>query len=345
MSEPHYIDHWLWVRDEAPVQQELPELPSAPVQRLDPPEKAELADYEAATQHGDELVKSVPDSHDAWFNLGFSFHKLNQMEEAAQAYAEAIKLQPDGTRARVNLAVILQQRGDRSGARQELERVLEREPGNASALWNLAILHEEDGHPEKAEAVYLRLIAIKHRSEEAAFKLGYLRFQRGNFVGAVEAFETCLIEQPNWRAAVLNLSLAQWRCGDRTLATATLEGALAQNPDTLRLRANLAIDGGEWKTTQDVEAQLSAAGENTSEIAYNIGVLQQRAGLHQQAVPTYKHALEQNPNFAEAWLNLGHAFKTLGQDGDAQSAWLAALAAKPELAAGYFKPVLQADRL
>src|SRR5207253_3081324 len=36
MSEPHYIDHWLWIRDEQqPALEALPELPSAPVQQVE----------------------------------------------------------------------------------------------------------------------------------------------------------------------------------------------------------------------------------------------------------------------------------------------------------------------
>lgn len=185
--------------------------------------------------------------------------------------------------------------------------------------------------------------ALEHPGAQETFQAGYRRFRNGDFAGAVQAFATCLEEQPDWGEAAFNLSLAHWRCGNREMAASMLESAAVQTAPMLRLRAILAIEDGDWRAAQELEAQLPVASENGSEIAYNIGVLQQRAGLQRQALSTYKHALEQNPTFAEALLNLGYAFKAVGEDENAQSAWRLAVEAKPELAAGYFKAWLGGD--
>lgn len=301
------------------------------------------ADYKAASQHGARLVKCARQSEPAWFNLGFCFHKLNRIEEAAQAYTEAIKLQGDGTLARVNLAVIMQQLDDIGGARRELEYVREREPDNAFALWNLALLHEKEGHPERAEMLYLRLIGNGHNIAQTVFRLGWVRFQQCNFPGAAEAFERCLLEQPDWPAGLLNLSLAQWRSGDHESATATLELALSKDPnfvEALRLGAALAIQSGDWGKAASLETRLAELGENTSELVYNIGVLQQRASRWDEAIVSYRSALKQDSGFTAASLNLGHALSARGENADARSVWQAALHAEPALADSYFKPVL-----
>ncbi len=64
----------------------------------------------------------------------------------------------------------------------------------------------------------------------------------------------------------------------------------------------------------------------------------QRAGATEDAVRLYRQAVEVQPDFAEALLNLGHALKALGREDEAKSCWRQALTFKPELAHGYFEP-------
>jgi tetratricopeptide (TPR) repeat protein len=56
----------------------------------------------------------------------------------------------------------------------------------------------------------------------------------------------------------------------------------------------------------------------------------------EDAVRLHREALNEQPNFAEALLNLGHALKLQGEENEARSCWRKALEAKPELAKGYF---------
>jgi tetratricopeptide (TPR) repeat protein len=64
----------------------------------------------------------------------------------------------------------------------------------------------------------------------------------------------------------------------------------------------------------------------------------QKTGQLEEASRLYREALAENPEFAEALLNLGHVMKALGQEEDARACWSKALEAKPELAQGYFEP-------
>ena len=63
-----------------------------------------------------------------------------------------------------------------------------------------------------------------------------------------------------------------------------------------------------------------------------------------EAVRLYRQAVEAQPDFAEALLNLGHALKALGQEDEAKSCWRKALEFKPELAHGYFEPATRRSR-
>jgi tetratricopeptide (TPR) repeat protein len=84
------------------------------------------------------------------------------------------------------------------------------------------------------------------------------------------------------------------------------------------------------------EKQLGELGQTMPELSYNIGILLQRSNLHEEAARSYRRAAAEKPGFAEALLNLGHAFKALGQDQEARTCWQKAVEAKPELATQYF---------
>jgi tetratricopeptide (TPR) repeat protein len=58
--------------------------------------------------------------------------------------------------------------------------------------------------------------------------------------------------------------------------------------------------------------------------------------MMEDSVQYYQQALGEDPQFAEALLNLGHALKSQGKPDEAREFWRQALEQKPELAAGYF---------
>ena len=60
--------------------------------------------------------------------------------------------------------------------------------------------------------------------------------------------------------------------------------------------------------------------------------------MTEEAVTFYQQALTEEPEFAEALLNLGHALMSLGQEEEARSFWRRAIREKPELAQTYFEP-------
>ena len=84
-------------------------------------------------------------------------------------------------------------------------------------------------------------------------------------------------------------------------------------------------DGGAY------QAKLDQLGDRSAELSYNLGVALQIAKRPEDAANAYTQALQTNPNFAEANLNLGHVLKSLGKAAEARACWDKALAIKPDL--------------
>ncbi len=127
-----------------------------------------------------------------------------------------------------------------------------------AVLWNLAIASEQLGQLQDAEQYFNRLVKIAPDFEDAAFRLGFLQIQRGEYASAVDSFEACVNRRPDWIEALLNLGLACWKFEDLDTASATFERVLAlqwSNTDALRALLAIAI---ERKDTSKVGTILDA---------------------------------------------------------------------------------------
>jgi tetratricopeptide (TPR) repeat protein len=79
------------------------------------------------------------------------------------------------------------------------------------------------------------------------------------------------------------------------------------------------------------QAKLNQLGDRSPELSYNLGIALQHGKRLEDAAKAYSHALQTNPSFAEANLNLGHVLKSLGKEAEARACWDKALAIKPDL--------------
>jgi tetratricopeptide (TPR) repeat protein len=105
--------------------------------------------------------------------------------------------------------------------------------------------------------------------------------------------------------------------------------------DAVRGLAALALEQQDYEEAYRLHKLLIDLGEKSPELYYNAGLICQKRGLAADAVQFY---LVEDPQFAEALLNLGHALMAMGQEDDARSYWRKAIREKPELAQMYFEP-------
>jgi len=191
-------------------------------------------------------------------------------------------------------------------------------------LWNLALLDEREGRAQEAEQHFAKLAGLKPDFEDAAFRLGFLQIQRGDFAAAVDSFEICTKKRGDWVEALVNLGLAYWKFQDLDGATQTYEKVLSlqpKNPDALRALTAIAIERKDHNRAWDLHQKLTGLGERSLELSYNLGLLLQAAGDPDRAAKCYQLASETQPDFPAALTNLGHALKASGKDEEARAAW------------------------
>ena len=162
------------------------------------------------------------------------------------------------------------------------------------------------------------------KEEEARFRLGYLRLQREDYRGAIEAFEGCLKHRPQWPEAQANLALAYGGLGERENAERLYEKMLDSDPkslDALRGLAALAVQASDFDAALEHHVRLIDLGEKSPEVLYNAGLMYEKAGQLEKAVELYREALEQHPDMPEALLNLGRILESTGKADEARVCW------------------------
>lgn len=296
--------------------------------------------YEEAAQHYCRLVELHPRNYDYWFNLGVTYQKMEKLLDSAAAYQNAASLRPDATAAHINLAAVQHEMGDLQGSRQALEAALAVAPERTDLRYQRAVAIEEQGSAEEAERLYAEL-AEKDcpEFENAQFRCGYLRLQRGDYEGAAESLQACVKKRPGWSGAELNLALAYWKLGKYGASQDVLVELLKREPGNVEAARGMAANALEQNDTAGAlrwHLCLQELGQQTPEVLQNTAILYQQSGDQESAIRTYREAIAAKPDFAEALLNLGHALEASGDHAGAREAWVKALELKPELAAGYF---------
>jgi tetratricopeptide (TPR) repeat protein len=278
-------------------------------------------EWRTASEHATELARKEPTSFEAWFNLGVSLQRLGLRDDAIAAFNEALELRPASAEAHAALAMLHEANKQPDLAAQELSRLAKMDPRAPAVLWRDALEAERRKEPARAEECYQKVLAAEPDVPEAWLRYGCLRFECSDFKGARECFQRVMTAHPEWVEAQLNYGLCCWKLGDPEAAIAALGKVLAREPgaiDALRALAAIHLERHDYREALDLQARLGDLGQPIWALSYNLGLLHQHAGENEAAAHCYQKALQENPGFTEALVNLGQALKGLGREEEAR---------------------------
>jgi len=266
-------------------------------------------DFEAACRSGERLTQAAPDVFEAWFNFGVACRGAKRAEAIA-AFAKAARIRPKSFEAQSSLGAALHESGDLAGARSAYEAALKISPDHPAVLWNLVLTAEQSGNGLEAERLCALLASKSKQPDPALFRLGSLRFERGDYSGSCEAFRNCLKRRPDWPAAQLNLGLALWKSGNRDEARQKLEGVNGSfASEALHSLALMAAEREDYHRALGYYKKLADSGERTPELFYNTGLILQNLGRPDEAADQYRQALAVKPDLTEATQALAQVSK------------------------------------
>lgn len=145
------------------------------------------------------IVKKRPDDADAWYYLGLALNSQGLIGNSRPAFEQFVRLRPDSADAHAKLAFAL-------------------------------ILADE---PQKALATAQRALELGDQSPESHYAIAEASLRTGATTKAVEGAEAALRINPNFAAALITRSFAQYHLKLYSEAAASLEQFLAGTPDDM----------------------------------------------------------------------------------------------------------------
>jgi tetratricopeptide (TPR) repeat protein len=196
----------------------------------------------------------------------------------------------------------------------------------------------QKGDYQGAVAAYNQAIQLNPNYAEAYNNRGNARDELGDKQGAIADFNEALRINPNDAYAYYNRGLTRSELGDKQGAIADFNEALRINPNYAYAYYNRGLTRSELGDKQGAIADYNQAlriNPNDANAYNNRGVARSKLGDKQGAIADYNQALRINPNDANAYNNRGVARSKLGDKQGAIADYNQALRINPNLAEAY----------
>ena len=321
----------------------------------------ELAEYEDAENiYRKVIALNRNDYPEAYLNLGVVLKYRGKNEEAEKYYRRAIELKPNFTIAYNNLGVLLRDMGKLKESEECYRKVIEMKPDYPEAYLNLVVVLKYRGKNEEAEKCYRRAIELKPDFAESFNNIAIILQDKGNYAEAEKYFRRAIELNPNYAEAYNNIGNLLKDTGRNKEAEIYYKLSLKINPKNYKVYNNLGLLCADSQILDDAETFYRKAIElnpNYAEAYNNLGNLLRNknqmpvsakaaetsldkvadtsitgAEFESEAEKYFRRAIELNPNYAEAYNNIGNLFNDTGRIGEAKEFYLKALSIKPDFA-------------
>ena len=262
-------------------------------------EKLRQGDAAGASRGFEKLIKAIPDSAVAWYNLALSWQHLNRHTKAAQAYRRVVRLQPDHVDAMINLGL----------SQKELEQ-----PDEAMQSANAALK-----------------IALRH--PRALNLAGTLYAEKNEHEAATDAFQRALEAEPSNEDARHNLANSMMQRGDSETALNTIQ-SIFEKPNPAKrhrlLRGQILLDLKRYGEVFDAVDQLSAEFNKDEEVMLLRMTLYEMVKDYFGVIEVARELLKKTPVNARVWNSLGSAYFQLDSIDKATECYGKAIAIAPD---------------
>lgn len=306
-------------------------------QRYELPDPA-LACFRAAGR----LAREQP----RWpYYAGYVLAGRGELEAAAVAFERARELDPEATWTLLRLADVELDRGRVREAEELYRRVLELRPESPAARYGLGRAALAAGEPERAVAELERVLDAEPGATRVHHLLAQAYRRAGREEEARRALEHAgggevprhdpptgeLLGQASGGGLAREAQM-ELRAGRREEGEELLRAALAEDPDDLTARYNLAAILHRTGRREEAEEQYRGVLDRDpafTRARFGLGTLLAEGGRLAAAVAELGRAVREAPDFVQARLNLAAALARLGRWDEAVSQYSALLALDP----------------
>ncbi len=266
---------------------------------------ARSGDYPTAISLLQSVLSRAPTQAWAAYDLGICYERTGQSDRAAAAYRQALSIRSDLFQAAENLTHLYLRRDQAASAESELRGLIAKTPAAIQLHGLLAQALEAEGRYDDAAGEAKQVLKADERNVPGMLELASIYFHQKRFELARMVTENA--RQIDGSNALVYSTLAFLDLEDKNQALAL---------EDLRKAAELR--------------------EDLPEIQNNLGALLVRAQDYPSAIQHLQLAVHDAPDFSDAHLNLGNAYRGNKQYDLAKAEYEKALALDPKQIDGWF---------
>lgn len=306
-------------------------------------EKLRRGDAAGAAQGFAKLVKAIPDSAAAWYNLGLSEQHLTHHSKAEQAYQRVLRIDRAHIEAMVNLGVSQKELGQCEQAMQSAQAALKIAPQHARALNLEGTLHiEQDAH-ELAEKSFQRALEVAPDNADARHNLANSRLRDDAEAALKIAQPLFASNAPEKRHRLLHgqILLELKRFAEATAVVSELTAQYDGDEEVMLLDMSLCELVKDYFGVIEVALKLLALPSakknkmNTARIWNSLGSAYFQLDSVDKAAECYHSAIKLAPEHAEYQNNRGLAHSSKGKKNEAERCYRRALELNPNYSEAY----------
>ena len=146
-------------------------------------------DIVGARQALDQALQLAPDWEAVHYESGKFWLACDDMERARDSFQRATELMPTFSAAFSNLGATLGELDQPEAAVAAFSRALEHDPEGFTILNNIGVVSRELGRLDESEPALARVTQLAPTFVFGHYNLGHTRFLRGDYTGALQAYE------------------------------------------------------------------------------------------------------------------------------------------------------------
>jgi tetratricopeptide (TPR) repeat protein len=175
----------------------------------------ERNDAQGALRALEEAAEFAPDWEAVHYESGKFWLASDDLERARDAFQHAADLMPTFSAAFSNLGATLGELDQPEAAIAAFSQALLHDPESFTILNNIGVVNREIGRLDESERALMRVTAIAPAFVFGHYNLGHTRFLRGDYAGALRAYEEGQRRDPEKnRRQACRLALVRFASGD-----------------------------------------------------------------------------------------------------------------------------------
>jgi tetratricopeptide (TPR) repeat protein len=294
----------------------------------------QAGDYPAAERENREVVRLDPNLPEAEMNLGISCFLQKKYQPAIEAFETGLKQKPEMSNARLFLGISYFDLNQSTKALPFLQRYTIEKPNDFQGQYFLGLTYLSLDRDSEADRALLAARRVEPTNMDALYHLAQTyvgearRFpQRRNELAdayAATFAEIESIDPHSYRLAQLRAAFYESK-GEKAKAMAELETLFEHDPHTRGLHYTLGclyLEAVQYpQALEQFEAEL-ALDDPEPRTYLQLGHTYIATSKPQQAIPYLQKAVTITPGSAgSAWVEIGRAYRLLGQPLQATAAF------------------------